>query len=741
MPEYAAYDIVFETPDAPVGLLRVRRMQIEEIISKHSLCDLELVCDEGNISSKQMVGATGMVTIARADGSVARRFAGVIREVTEFASTNVGRQRLDVRLVDPLAMLEYSTDHRIFQEKTSRQIVETIFADAGIPTDALVFRLAADPPKRTTCTQYGETMRAFVERVLQEDGIAWFVQHSEEGGKLVFADGPSGFDSSDLKLPLREAEGLVSGEAATRLRERARVHPAKVTLRDHDFTKPSLDLTVAAEGEHALAREDYMYPGGFFDSKLGNARAKALLDAYAADGKRLFLTGHALSLVVGQAFDLEETPAGLHDGAFVPVAVRHLWVHGAGDVPDRIETSAELLAEGVRFAPLPVPRPSPRSAMANVTVPAGEEIHCDEHGRIKVQFHWDRYGAQDDKSSGFVRVGQVHTSGSVVIPRKAWEVLIEFEDGDPERPIAVGRVYNAAMPPTDSLPGGKTNSVLRSYVTPGSGGHNEIRMNDGGGKELTHVHAQKDLNLVVANDKKEKVGTSASIGVAVDQTVSVGSSQTEKVGTDEQVTVGGSQTHTVGASRTKTVSGTETHSVHGARSVSIGGNHTTMTPMADSVSSSGSLTETVGGMCLEVAALGVGVAVAGSTSISVGAAKIEAVAAGKDDMTVGARATAIGGAFLNVTPADIAFNTHGAKVTAVGGAWLGNAGGIAEMSSGASISINVGGAIAANGATILFKVGSSKVEISAGKVVLDAAEVKITSSGPLGELAGAIGSK
>lgn len=744
MPNTHHYQTIFAIDGLEPGVLRATRLRIEERVSEEAWCELALVCDVGVIEPRAILGKMVLVAIVRdGNGAVVRRFRGMVRSASEKATTVEGRQVLKVVAVSPLAALADASDSRLFLEKTTKEIVGEVLSTCGIPDDMIEWRLASVSPMRETCAQYRETMRAFVDRLLEEDGVYWYEIHGEDGLKLVFSDDPSGFEKLEgPEIPYKDWLGGNSDEALLEVGVLARVRPKKVTLREHDFTKPALDLECVVEVDAALGREHYEYPGRYADKAGGSSRASAISAAQIADAQQIHIRGHAPRIVAGHTFDIAGTPLAVHDGAHVAIQVVHEWENGDEHVAPRLSTEAWILPEGVRFAPLPrTKRPSAHGDLAAVTVPPGEEIHCDEYGRIKVQYHWDRRGQQDDKSSGWHRHAQMHTSGSVVISRNTWEVMIEFEDGDPARPVVMGRLYNGAAPPAVALPGGKTNSVLKSYSSPGGGGHNEIRMDDGGGAELVNAHAQKDMNLVVANNKDEKVKTSANVAIGVDQSVTIGASQTEKVGAADTLTVGGNQTYKVGAARTKTVSGSEKHEVKGDRSVSIGATHTTMTPLAYSVTTHGSLSETVGGLCLEAAALGVSLAVAGSASVTVGAAKVEAVATGKTDFTIGARATTIGGAFLNVTPKDISFTTKGAKVTTVGGAWLGNAGDKAEISSSADISITVGGAILANSASIVLKVGGSSVTLSAGSVVLDSSEIKFTASGPCADLSAAVGSK
>lgn len=726
--------------DLDPGLLRATRISSRERVSHGCAYQVWATCDYGTVEVRSLLRQPAAIVVVREDGSLVRRLAGVVTRASERATTVEGRQDVSITIEDPMALLRLSSDHRIFQEMTTQEIVQTILDAAGIEGE---FRLSGGSRKRVVCTQYGETMRSFVDRLLEEDGIFWFVEQGDESPKIVFGDAPSSWSETpfDPTIRYRHGAGLHPEEALDKLDLRARVRPSKFTLRDHDFEKPTLDLTQVVESQTALGREHYEYPGRYVVPAEGKTRAKAVANAHVARATAAHAGGHVFRMTAGHAFDLEDSPGAAHDGAWVALSVEHDWHHGGSGQP-RLDTSATILPKDAPFAPEPrTPKPRALGDLGLVTTPSGEEIHTDKHGRVKVFFLWDRHAEQDDKSSAWIRVGQMHTSGSVVIPRAGWEVLVEYEDGDPDRPVVLGRLWNGATPPLDALPGKSTNSTLVSYSTPGGEGYNEIRMDDGGGSELVQVHAQKDLNLVVANNKEETVGTTAAVGVAANETISVGANETTRVGSKDQVDVGGSQTYQVNAARTKTVSKDEKVDVKGDRTVTIAASHTTTTPKSVETSTQGNLTETVGGSNMEVAALGVALAVAGSASITVGGAKVEAVATGKTDTNVGAKASTVGGALLNVTPKDVSVSTKASKTTTVGGAWLGNAGAEAEISSKSAVEITVGGALAFTGAKIVLKVGGSTVTIANGAVVLDSKEVKLTASGPAAELAALVGSK
>ena len=246
------------------------------------------------------------------------------------------------------------------------------------------------------------------------------------------------------------------------------------------------------------------------------------------------------------------------------------------------------------FKPVRPPRPSVNGVQtAEVTGPAGEEIHVDEFGRIKVQFHWDRLGKKDENSSCWLRVAQPWAGsgwGAVCIPRIGQEVVVDFIDGDPDRPVVTGALYNGANMPPYTLPADKTKTTFKSNSTLGGGGFNEFRFEDKKGSEEIYIHGQKDETIQINNDKNQTVGhdETLSVGnnrtksVGVDQsesigsnkTITVGQTHTETVGTDMSLTVGTNRTVKIGSNQTETIGGNDTHSIGGNQSTTISQNKT-----------------------------------------------------------------------------------------------------------------------------------------------------------------------
>ncbi|WP_437290995.1 type VI secretion system Vgr family protein [Sorangium sp. So ce406] len=762
--EHTPYQVFFATQGVDPGLARVRSFHTREGLSVSFVAELEIEIPGTDIDPHAWLLSRAQVVMARqSDGAVLRRLSGLVTRVLERATALGDRQRVSLTVESPLAALKLITDHRLFQDMTTEGIARILLEEAGLDGAEVAFRLSGSYAKREVCTQFGETSFDFLSRILEEDGIFYFFEFDEAGSLLVFADASSALaKAATPEVVFRPESTLAAQEAVASIAEVERVRPAKVTLRDHDFKRPSLDLTAEAADEAPLGRELYDYPGRYVDPAEGRRRAAAFLDALRTEARCIRCVGGTSALLPGHTFALTGAPAGDLDRTWVVRELEQRWEDRAGAAdaqgargPGRGAAPADdpggaldvdLTRLTSTFTALPedaVLRPSrrtPRAAVpgpqiAKVRGPAGSEIHCDEHGRVKVSFVWDRRSTQDERSSAWVRVGQQFLSGALAIPRVGWEVLVDFEDGDPDRPIVVGRVYNAIFAPPYKLPDGKTMTGLKSLSTPGGGGSNEIRMEDAAGSEQVMVHAQKDANIAVANDRDEKIAVHESRVVGANQSVSIGADQTVDIGAASELQVAGVQQWEVGASRTKTVSGDEKVDIKGARSLTIGGSHTQLTPMSTSITTAGSLSETVGGSCVEVAALSASMAVAGAASVSVGAAKIEAAASGRSELTVGAHASTVGGALITAAGGDVNVGVGGAKATTVGGIWAAAAGGDVQLTASSALSILVGGAVALNAGKIVLKVGGSNVTVANGAVSIKSKTIKLIATGPHAELA------
>ncbi|MGH7295684.1 MAG: type VI secretion system Vgr family protein, partial [Polyangiaceae bacterium] len=336
------------------------------------------------------------------------------------------------------------------------------------------------------CVQYQETDLAFVSRLLEENGIYYFLEAGDDGTlSLVVCDDSTACApiAGDSTLKMRGLGTTADDDAILEVRGESRaVVSGKFVLRDYNFKTPQVDMTATAAGSSHTDFEVYDYPGRYLDPGDGNRLAKMRLQAEQAPSHTLALTLNCTRVSVGRKLTVSGSAAS--DGDWLVTSVVHEFVAGeegeGGTRNNRYTCEAELIPATVPFRPA---RVTPRQVIegpqtAAVVCPAGsqpEEIHTEENGQCKVQFHWDLVGKNDDKSTAWMRVAQLQTSGSMMLPRIGWEVVVEFLEGDPDRPIVTGRLYNGAFMPPYALPEGKTRTSIQTASTPGGGGSNEIR--------------------------------------------------------------------------------------------------------------------------------------------------------------------------------------------------------------------------------------------------------------------------
>ncbi|MFG9037267.1 type VI secretion system tip protein TssI/VgrG [Pseudomonas aeruginosa] len=438
--------------------------------------------------------------------------------------------RYRITLVPQLAYLAQRTNQRIFQHLTVPQIVALILEEHGILADAYRFQLGTRYPEREYCVQYDESDLHFVQRLCAEEGIHFHFQHSATAHLLVFGDDQTVFPRLGRPTAYVHDSGLVADEPVIkRFSLRLASRTSRVTRRDYDFEKPRLTLEAgnrpAADAPAEPDLEDYDYPGRFVDRQRGKLLSQRALERHRAD-RRL---GEGVSdqplLVSGHFLEIAEHPRAEWNDLWLLSEVFH-----EGKQPQVLEesivsdtsASPDDFRQGYRnrfqatpweafFRP-PLTPPKPRilgTQSAVVTGPKGEEIHCDRYGRVRVQFHWDREGQGDDKSSCWLRVASGWAGngyGGLVIPRVGMEVLVDFLEGDPDQPLVSGCVYHAAHPVPYELPANQTRSVFKSLSSPGGGGYNELRIEDRKGQEQIFVHAQRDWDENIEHDQKIRVG-------------------------------------------------------------------------------------------------------------------------------------------------------------------------------------------------------------------------------------------
>jgi type VI secretion system secreted protein VgrG len=399
-----------------------------------------------------------------------------------------------------------------------------------------------------------------------------------------------------------------------------------------------------------------------------------------------------IEFIPGRTFALIGHPQAALDREHMLVRVTHrgempeedMFAQAAGDRGSRYINEFECVERDVRWRPEPTlvkPR-APGLQTAIVVGPESEEIHTDEHGRIKVRFHWDRVSPFDDTASCWIRVAQRWSGpgwGAMILPRVGMEVLVEFIDGDPDRPVVTGCVYNGHNRPPYPLPDDKTKSTLKSDSSPGGGGFNEIRFEDAKGNEELYIHAQRDMksevvrdaggeigrddaakigrhqNHQVGVDRTSKVGNNETCSVGVDQTLSVGANQKATIGANQTLSVGANQSVTVGANQTLSVAANQTVSVGAAASLKVGGASSVTVGAAATVSASGALSLTIGGAAT--------VSFGAAHGLTVGAARTTTVGGGDTLTVTGALAISAASIKLSAGGSSIEIGPGGVTIT------------------------------------------------------------------------------
>ena len=580
--ETLSYELSFA--DAP-GDWVVFETALHESLSAPYELVLDIATDDAMAEVEDLLGASAALTMNRV--SVARQVAGIVTRVDRLGF-QTDRLHARLRIVPALRLLAQRIDSRIYQDQTVEQIVTDVLT-RGLSAYGRSFRFETGRPQspRDYCVQYRESDLDFVMRLLQEEGISYFFEVRGETEVMVMVDDNDPLPEvetmdgqaipiHDGPAPLQLVESMSSFEVVHELRSTA------TEVIDFDFVTPldRLHHRVAGADRRGRTREIYEHTRRRQIGDQTEPRAVDALEAATETGQRWKGRSNVCGLAPGHTLVHDLDP----DRHYVVTTVRHRGLSderrlgrctSAQQTEERYTNEFECVPADVPLRPRPsTPRPmvyGPETAI--VTGPPGEEIHTDAHGRIKVHFHWDRLGAYDEGSSCWVRVAQTWAGsgwGSLFIPRVGMEVVVNFLQGNPDRPLVVGCVYNGDNPPPYTLPQDKTKSTLKSNSSTGGDGFNELRFEDLVGSEEIFLHAQKDFNEIALNDHTRQVGNNESIAVAANQSLMVGADRSTQIGANDSLTVGAAQTLSVGADRSATIGGNDSLTVGTALSVSAG---------------------------------------------------------------------------------------------------------------------------------------------------------------------------
>ena len=711
------------TPLAPDELL-IYRMEAAEELGRLFEFTIDLLSENDSIALDDLLGQKMTVEVDLSEGEK-RYFDGFVSQFTQVGTLAYFSHYRAV-LHPWLWFLTRTSDCRIYQQMKVPDIVKEIFRDHSF-TD-FEDKLNNSYREWEYCVQYRETDFNFVSRLLEQEGIYYYFRHEAGKHTLVLCDDYSSHGSVKgyEEIPFYPP----SQHGSSRWRDYVydwkltkSVQPGRYAHNDYDFTKPKADLHTNAPLPRRYDHADYEiydYPGEYLESAEGESYARSRIAEIQTGYEVLSGGANARGVAAGALFSLSEHARGDQNREYLVTRALHLLNSDAfGSVAELAQEpvyDCEFFAidsrESFRSARI-TPKPLVQGPQTAVVVgKSGEEIYTDEYGRVKLQFHWDRYGGSDQDSSCWVRVAQVWSGknwGAMHIPRIGQEVIVDFLEGDPDRPIITGRVYNADQMPPYGLPANKTQSGIKSRSSKGGTGDNfnEIRFEDKKGEEQVYVHAEKNQDNGVENDETTSVGHDRTEDVGNDETISIGHDRTETVGNNETITIGVNRTESVGSNEDITIGVNRTEKVGSNETIAIGSNR--------SVTIGSNKTETIAINKAETIGAAKELTIGAAYQVSVGAAMNETVGASKS-MQVGANLSEDIGANKSVDVGSNQTTSVGKDDTLkVGKNLVIDAGDSIVIKTGkATISMKKDGTISIQGKDITVN-GSGEINIKASK--------------------------
>ncbi|WP_411391647.1 type VI secretion system tip protein TssI/VgrG [Pseudomonas sp. MPB23] len=553
-----------------------------EAISSLYAIQVELVSESPDFDLESLLSQSAFLQFGLNGEGIHGRIEDVL---VGDAGTRLTRYHLT--LVPALHYLQFSHNQRIFQHLTAPQIIAQVLKGHGILADAYTFHVSSSP-EREYCTQYGESDYEYVQRLCSEDGMSWHHQHDQDGHHLVFTDDQTYFPKLG-ETPYQQGSGLAADHPViSQFSMRFSTRTSTTTRRAYDLKRPSLLLESQFSAEFTPALEDYRYPVLIENEKLGKQFARQALERHRADYQLAEGKSDQPNLRSGHFFDLTEHPRQQCNDLWLLLSVTH-----SGKQPQALEEAItsdvnpeDGFTQGYRntFSAIPwdvfyrpplVARKSMLvSQTARVTGPVGEEIFCDEYGRVKVEFHWDRAELGSDKSSCWLRVSSSWAGenfGAVTIPRIGMEVVVTYLEGNPDQPLITGCVPNKVMPVPYPLPAHQTKTVLRSHSSPRSGGYNELSIEDRAGQEKIYLRAQRDIEQLVLNDSDAKIGNDRREQITRDSHSLIGNDRSEQVDKNSSSLIKGDELHNTEGLRNTLIGGDEVISIIGNSSTTAGG--------------------------------------------------------------------------------------------------------------------------------------------------------------------------
>ena len=643
--------------DSPLGaeVLQLQRMEGREELGRPFAYELELISENPDLPLDGLLGKPASLALELHDGS-RRHFHGIVAACSQ-GSGNGQFASYQVTLRPWLWLLTRTSDCRIFQNQKVPDIIKQVFRDLGFSDfeDAL----SRSYREWEYCVQYRETSFDFVSRLMEQEGIYYWFRHEQSRHILVLSDAygahqsPPNYASVPYYPPTleqRERDHFYDWHMA---RE---VQSGSLSLNDYDFQRPGARLEVRSNIARSHAAADYPlydYPGEYVQSQDGEQYARTRIEALQARYERCACAAAPAARVRATCSSSAATRARTRTASTWWSAPSTGWSRNSTR-PAAAGSARSSKASWTASMPARPTAPADHS-VADRPWPAdcgggraqGREIWTDQYGRVKVHFHWDRHDQSNENSSCWMRVSQAWAGknwGSIQIPRIGQEVIVSFLEGDPDRPIITGRVYNAEQTVPYELPANATQSGTKSRSSKGGtpANFNEIRMEDKKGAEQLFIHAEKNQDIEVENDETHWVGHDRTKTIDHDETVhvkhdrtetvdnnetiTIGVDRTEKVGNNEKISIGANRTEDVGSNETISIGVDRTEKVGSNEKISIGANRTEDVGNDETISIGANRSESVGN----------------NETISIGADRSESVGANETIDIGGNQSTSIG---------------------------------------------------------------------------------------------------
>ncbi|WP_367143912.1 type VI secretion system Vgr family protein [Pantoea stewartii] len=732
------------TVQLPVEGLLFWKLSGREALSESFILTLQVLGTDARIERSALLGKAATVVVPTQSLANPRYFNGKITRVAVSAVEMSGtRYAVYTLTLEPdLWPMKRDRNQRIFQEQTVPQIVQTLLSEYQVNVEN---NLSGSYRNWDYCVQYQESSFDFINRLMELEGITWHVRHEAGKHTIVLTDATAQYTpfSGYEVIPYHQTPsgGSTSEEGISQWALTDSVTPGLYSLDDYDFRKPNAWLFQARQNPTSPSPgtiDVYDWPGRFVEHGHGEFYARIRQERWQVEHQQTHGTATAMGIVPGSTFQLTNAAFFSDVGEYLVTAADYQFEenrYASGPDSQTIHrTEFSVIPAGVVFRP-EQKTPWPRTGgpqTAKVVGPKGESIWTDRYGRVKVKFHWDRLAKGDDTSSCWVRVSSAWAGqgfGGVQIPRVGDEVVVDFINGDPDRPIITGRVYNEASMPPWALPAAATQMGFMSRSKDGSPDNaNALRFEDKPGEEQLWLHAERNMDTEVENDETHDVGSNRTKTVGKDETShikqnrtrTVDGNETISVGQDRSKTISGNETTTVQQNRTETVKGNETLSVEQNRDETITGNHTTTVKSNNTGTVEGKQTLTViqdrtrtvqgnekvsvqqnrtvqvtGNQTLDVT---------GNRHVSVNSNEARTIAQ-KQDVTIGAGRT------LSITGGDTRF-TQGSVADSATDTFHINVGESGILISNGSVQITAGGStITINAAGVM--VNGKKIELNA----------------------------